>query len=149
MGFHLCDYRCLAIPSGQQIRKTCTYKYWLNNNTAAIQTVTLDAAVNPYTLIALLPMQQEPIRSTCFHFETKDGQPMVYAKNDFRIRFCDAAGYWMDDSRQFIDNCTRPTEKHMKTWEWIGLIKDFPSSHLRTFLTRCEEVVWASCSPMN
>ena len=79
------------------------YKYWLNNNTAAIQTVKLDAAVNPFTLIALLPMQKEPIRSTCFHFEQKDDKPMMYAKNDFRIRFCDAAGYWMDDSRQFTD----------------------------------------------
>lgn len=79
------------------------YQYWLNDNSATIRTVTLDAAANPYTLIALLPMQKEPIRSSCFHFETKGSKPMMYAKNDFHIRFTDTAGYFKDDSRQFID----------------------------------------------
>ena len=79
------------------------YQYWLNNNSATIRTVTLDAAANPYTLIALLPMQKEPIRSSCFHFETKGSKPMMYAKNDLHVRFTDTAGYFKDDSRQFID----------------------------------------------
>ena len=80
------------------------YQYWLNDNSTTLQTVTLDATVNPYTLIALLPMQKVPLSSGCFHFEVKDGMPMMYAKNDFHIRFHDAAGYFVDsDSRQFID----------------------------------------------
>ena len=35
--------------------------------------------------------------------ETMDGKPMMYAKNDFHIRFYDAAGYFADDSRPFTD----------------------------------------------
>ena len=90
-----------AIASGHNgITK---YQYWLNSNSSTVQTVAIDEPVNPYTLIALLPMQHEPIRSSCFHFEMKDGNPMMYAKNDFHIRFYDAAGYFADESRQFID----------------------------------------------
>ena len=79
------------------------YQYWLNANSETIQTVKLENVSNPYALIALLPMQKEPLRSSSFHFETMDGKPMMYAKNDFHIRFKDAAGYFADDSRQFID----------------------------------------------
>lgn len=78
------------------------YQYW-QNNSATVRTVTLDVAANPYTLIALLPMQKELLRSECFHFEMKDGKPMMYAKNDLHVRFTDRAGYFIDDSRQFID----------------------------------------------
>ena len=79
------------------------YQYWLNKNSAAIQTVTLDNAANPFSLISLLPVQSEPIHSDCFHFEITDGKPTVYAKNVFHIRFYDAAGYFTDDSRKFVD----------------------------------------------
>lgn len=79
------------------------YQYWLNNNSSTVKTVELGKTANPYTLIALLPMQKEPLRSSTFHFEQKDGKPMMYAKNDLHVRFTDVAGYFTDDSRQFID----------------------------------------------
>ena len=79
------------------------YQYWQNSNSAMVQTVAIDEPVNPYTLIALLPMQRVPFRSSSFHFEVKDGKPMAYAKNDFHVRFTDAAGYFVDDSRPFTD----------------------------------------------
>ena len=72
------------------------YQYWLNMNTQAMQTAELDAADNPYTLITLLPVQKEPIRTERFHFEITDEQPVIYAKNDFHIRFTDAQGYFKD-----------------------------------------------------
>ena len=46
-----------------------------NKNSAAIQTVTLDNAANPFSLISLLPVQSEPIHSDCFHFEITDVSP--------------------------------------------------------------------------
>ncbi len=79
------------------------YQYWLNENSAAMQTVTLDETTNPYTLIALLPLQKEPLRSSLFHFEANDGAPIIYAKNEFHVRFHDAAGYWVDGSKTFND----------------------------------------------
>lgn len=79
------------------------YQYWLNDNSATVKTVTLGETSNPYTLTALLPVESQPFRSSSFHFENKDGKPMMYAKNDFHVRFTDAAGYCIDDSRPFTD----------------------------------------------
>lgn len=78
------------------------YRYWLNDG-SDMKTVELQKPSNPFQLISLLPMQKTPIRSSAFHFETKSGEPMIYAKNDFHIRFEDAAGYWSDDARSFVD----------------------------------------------
>ena len=90
-----------VVPDGQN--RVVKYQYWLNSNSQAMQTVTLNAAANPYTLISLLPMPKEPIHSDCFHFEMTNGKPTVYAKNIFHIRFHDAAGYFADGDRPFID----------------------------------------------
>ena len=80
-----------------------SYDYWLNKNTQAKQTVTVSNATNPYTLIDLLPMEKEPIRSSSFHFEMNDDTPTIYAKNTLRIRFHDAAGYFNDGDKPFVD----------------------------------------------
>ena len=79
------------------------YQYWLNTNSQGMQTVELASAANPYSLLALLPMQHEPIHSDCFQFEVNDGVPTVYAKNIFHIRFHDAQGYFSDGERPFVD----------------------------------------------
>ncbi len=79
------------------------YQYWLNMNSQAMQTVELDAAANPYTLIALLPMQKEPIQSAQFHFEVTDGVPAIYAKNMLHVRFYDAQNYFTDGQKPFVD----------------------------------------------
>lgn len=79
------------------------YEYWLNEHSTAMQSITLADAPNPYTLIALLPMQKEPLNTLNFHYEANNGNPMIYAKNEFHIRFHDAAGYWVDESKPFID----------------------------------------------
>ena len=78
------------------------YDYWLNQSTN-IHSVTLDKRVNPFSLVELLPVESEPIRSECFYFEVKDGVPMMYALNDFHLAFYDATGRRVDESRQFID----------------------------------------------
>jgi len=79
------------------------YQYWLNMNSQAMQTVELDAAANPYTLIALLPMQKEPIQSSQFHFEVTNDVPTIYAKNTLHVRFYDAQNYFTDGDKQFVD----------------------------------------------
>ena len=79
------------------------YQYWLNMNSQAMQTVELDVAANPYTLIALLPMQKEPIQSLQFHFEVTNNVPTIYAKNTLHVRFYDAQNYFTDGQKPFVD----------------------------------------------
>lgn len=94
------DFDRLVAEGENRVTK---YQYWLNSNSAAMQTVTLNNAANPYNLVTLLPMQKEPIHSDCFHFEIIEGVPMMYAKNVFHVRFHDAAGYFADSDKPFID----------------------------------------------
>ena len=92
------------------------YNYWINDNTTDKKTVELVNAPNPYQLLDLLPIREEPIRSTSFHFEIVDNQPMIYAKNDFHVRFHDLRGYFLDESKPFIDyRVGRPIE----ITEWL------------------------------
>ncbi|MCI7010906.1 MAG: dockerin type I repeat-containing protein [Prevotella sp.] len=79
------------------------YRYWLNDNEANAQVKVLDKRVSPFSLVTLLPVDSEPIRSSCFQFEVKDGVPLMYAKNDFHIVFYDASTRRVDETRQFVD----------------------------------------------
>lgn len=90
-----------VIADGQN--RIIEYQYWVNRNSQSMKTVKVNDAVNPYTLISLLPMQKEPIHSDFFHFEITNGQPMIYAKNVFHIRFHDAAGYFVDGDKPYVD----------------------------------------------
>ena len=79
------------------------YDYWLNDDTEHKHTTRLDSRKDPFKLISLLPVEAQPIRSSCFHFEVKDNKPMIYAKNDFHLRFFDTSAYNISETRQFID----------------------------------------------
>jgi len=91
----------------KQVPDSCNgitkYRYWVNDNLASIKTVPLKDTVKSYTLIDLLPVSKEPIRSSLFHFEVSDNVPIVYAKNVFHIRFHDAQGYFIDEDKTYID----------------------------------------------
>lgn len=90
-----------VIEEGQN--RITKYQYWLNDNTEAVQTVSVDNDVTPFTLISLLPINSEPIRSSSFHFEIVEDVPTIYAKNELYIRFHDVVGSFIDDSKSFID----------------------------------------------
>ena len=80
------------------------YWYWLNDDDANKTVVKLDERTNPFQLIGLLPVESVPIRSSLFHFEVDEEQgPMVYAKNEFHIRFYDATGRLVDATKQYVD----------------------------------------------
>ena len=84
---------------GQGITK---YEYWSNED-GEKHSVVLDKRVNPMSLVKLLPIETMPIRSSCFHFELKDGKPMMYAKNDFHITFYNASYHRLNETRQYVD----------------------------------------------
>lgn len=79
------------------------YQYWVNDNDEMAHTVVQEEVTNPLKLITLLPIEPQPLRSKLFHFEVKDGQPMIYAKNEIHLRFFDAAGHFTDASDQYAD----------------------------------------------
>ena len=90
------------------------YEYWLNQNFDTRHVVTLPERQNTYNLISLLPVESQPIRSSCFHFETKSGKPMMYAKNDIHLRFYDASGRFTDAAKQFVDESVKQEVKNIK-----------------------------------
>lgn len=80
-----------------------SYSYWLNDNEANAKVKVLDKRESSFSLVSLLPVDSEPIRSSCFQFEVKDGKPMMYAKNDFHIAFYDASNRRVDETKQYVD----------------------------------------------
>ncbi|MGN0221337.1 MAG: dockerin type I repeat-containing protein [Prevotella sp.] len=88
-------------PTGGNVIKE--YRYWLNDKETNAKVTVLEERVSPFSLVTLLPVESEPIRSSCFQFEVKDGVPMMYAKNDFHIAFYDASTRRVDETRQFVD----------------------------------------------
>ena len=80
------------------------YQYWLNDDEAHKTVVELEKRTNPLQLIGLLPVESVPIRSSCFHFEVDEKKgPMLYAKNEFHIRFFDATGRLTDATKPYLD----------------------------------------------
>lgn len=97
------------VTTADGINRVTKYQFWTNDNTANMETVELSNAANPYKLISLLPVPKEPIRSSCFHFEMTAGQPTIYAKNNFHIRFHDAKEYFKDAEATFVDYSVKQT----------------------------------------
>lgn len=118
------------------------YWYWLNENEAEKTVVKLKENANPYQLIGLLPVESVPIRSSLFHFEVDEEQgPMVYAKNEFHIRFYDATGRLVDATKEYVDpevkekvtevspllqiqTLTKPGENEIRWYKFVAQVGD-------------------------
>lgn len=88
------------------------YWYWLNDQADTnAKKVTLPERKDPFSLITLLPVESLPIRSSLFEFRVEQEKPVVYAKNDFHIRFYDVAGRFVDGTEQFVDYQTKQEVK--------------------------------------
>jgi len=118
------------------------YWYWLNDDDANKTVVKLEECTNPFQLIGLLPVESVPIRSSLFHFEVDEEQgPMVYAKNEFHIRFYDATGRLVDATKEFVDlevkekvtevspllqiqTLTKPGENEIRWYKFVAQVGD-------------------------
>lgn len=89
----------IHMPQNKNLTK---YDYWLNDE-GVLKTVELEGQPSEYNLLTMLPVENRPIRSECFHFAVEDGVPKVYAKNDIHIRFHDNRGDLTDVSGQYVD----------------------------------------------
>ena len=118
------------------------YEYWLNDNGADKCVVEFKEHSIAYHLIELLPVESVPIRSSLFHFEVdKEHGPMVYAKNEFHIRFYDATGLFVDATREYVDpevkekvtevspllqtqTLTKPGENETRWYKFVAQVGD-------------------------
>ena len=79
------------------------YEYWLNGDYSTTQITELSPHSDTLTLVTLLPVASQPIRSSCFQFDYNGGSPIVYAKNDISFRFWDTERKYTERSFKYID----------------------------------------------
>lgn len=79
------------------------YDYWLNDNREKRVVVKLEERTSPLKIVELLKIEPQPLRSCNFHFEAKNGTPIMYAKNELHFAFYDASSKCLDNSKEFID----------------------------------------------
>jgi len=84
------------------------YWYWLNEQGDEMANkVSLSERQDPFSLITLLPVESQPIRSSLFKFAMVNNQPTIYAMNDLHLRFYDASGRFSDITKQFVDESVK------------------------------------------
>lgn len=98
------------IPEGGE--GIVSYEYWLNDDEAHARHTDLEKHYSTYELVSLLPVDVVPIRSSLFQFAyKKDTIPVVYAKNDFHVRFWESGGSFALAQAQYVDERVCDTVK--------------------------------------
>lgn len=79
------------------------YEYWLNDDYETRRSVELPTPVNPFELSADLEVDEQPLCSRRYAFAVVDGQPTVYGKNNFEMRFKDVDNRMSSARGSFVD----------------------------------------------
>lgn len=79
------------------------YEYWLNDDYETRRTVELPKPVNPFELSADIEVDEQPLCSKRYAFAVVDGQPTVYGKNNFEMRFKDVDNRMSSARGSFVD----------------------------------------------
>lgn len=79
------------------------YEYWVNKNYETRSIEKVAPRQDPFNLISLLPVESQPLRSSNFLFAIKNNAPVIYAKNEFHIRFYDASGRFTETVKEYVD----------------------------------------------
>lgn len=80
-----------------------SYTYWINDDIANATTREVSPRKTTLDLTTLIPVKSNAIRTDNYHFEMTNGQPYVYAKNDFHIMFMDVMGSQTIRNAEYID----------------------------------------------
>ncbi|MCR5039280.1 MAG: hypothetical protein K6A94_08105, partial [Bacteroidales bacterium] len=83
------------------------WEYWLNGNTDIKHVTQLPQVTDTLDIVALLPVETWPIRSTCFHFQPNDNAPYLNAKNEITFRFWSSGNRFIDKSNFYVDEQVR------------------------------------------
>lgn len=79
------------------------WEYWLNDCQNRKQTTDIVPSLDTLDIMALLPVEALPIRSTCFHFHPNGEEPYINAKNKISFRFWDTEDYYIEQSAYYVD----------------------------------------------
>ena len=79
------------------------YEYWFNGMDSLKKVVNLSPMKDTLKILSLLPVDTLPIRSTCFHYEPNNGNPIIYAENNISFRFWTSNKRYIDRTFQYID----------------------------------------------
>lgn len=85
------------------VGRLVSYEYIINEDETSYGKVELNEPKEEFTLISLLPVPLQEIRSKKFHFEVNDGQPTLYTLNDFSARFNTEDGSFTRVTGDFVD----------------------------------------------
>lgn len=91
----------VKIPEGGEGVKQ--YSYWINDDMGSVQTKVLPEVTNPFGLISLVDVPEQPFRSKYYSFAVENQKPVFYACNDFTVRFSDPDGRVSTASRTYTD----------------------------------------------
>ena len=94
------SYVFYKTPSGGNVAK---WAYWLNGDISVRHTTNLSPFMDTLDIIALLPLETWPIRSSCFHFQPNGDEPYINAKNEITFCFWDVDYHILDKSTFYID----------------------------------------------
>lgn len=113
--------------------KLIRYQYWVNDHVDQMRTTSLAEPQNPLRLQSLLPVEPCPLRSSLFHFEFSEDQPMMYAKNTLHALFYDLDEYCNEAKEDYIDysvsapvvvsGVLTPNERETTAWPEANTVK--------------------------
>lgn len=110
-------------PMGEGVQ---SYRWWLNEQSADAQLVTLDRVTDPFSLIAMLNVPSIPFRSRDFALDTSGGKLTLYARNALNFESFDGEGKRSFSQSDFTDvRVSRNLEKSAVTGipEGIGRLE--------------------------
>ena len=79
------------------------WDYWINNDLLHTHTTNIVPSLDTLEIISLLPVEAQPIRTSCFYFHPDGENPYINAKNEITFRFWDANNHYFDMSAFYID----------------------------------------------
>ena len=82
------------------------YQYWVNGDTANIQTMPIQQWSEPTQITAMLTVPAYPLRPSRYHFEVEQGVPYAYALNDLSMRFYNEHQASVDTTASYVDVTT-------------------------------------------
>lgn len=99
------------------------YRYWLNNDEAEVNEVRLDSKAQKITITDLIPLASQPLRSSNFKFEIKqNGEPWIYARNDFHFRAFGVDGRNVESTKTYTDYAVSQKVEDVTELTGIGSI---------------------------
>ena len=95
------SYMFYKLPlGGTKIKR---WEYFLNGDYENRERIDMDPALADLSIMTLLPVETQPIRSMCFEYDANDGEPVIYARNEISFRFWATDDRFVDRTHFYID----------------------------------------------